>query len=287
MPMASDPVGEPAARRFGALNYWFQQAPGAAPCASLLIAVHGVRRNAPEQLRAFSAQARELGCHLLVPCFDARHYPDYQRLGRPGHGQRADLHLIALVADLAGDHGFDPCALRMFGHSGGAQFVHRFVMAHPDMVRRYALSAPGWYTFPDEALHFPLGTAHPPAEFPRLEAWRYLRVPGRVFVGQREHAHSRLLRRDERLDQAQGRTRLERARSWVQAMQAAARAQSLQASLDLVELPEGAHGFGGLVRRTALVSQVLDFLVLETGSRPSGRIVAPQAHAPSTDLARV
>ncbi len=283
MPIASPP--EPAARRFGTLSYWFQAAPGPSRSTGLLIAVHGVRRDAIEQLRAFAEQASGRGCHLLVPCFDAQHYPDYQRLGRPGHGQRADLHLIALVAGLAGEHGFDPSALRLYGHSGGAQFVHRFVMAHPDMVRRYALSAPGWYTFPDETLHYPLGTGHPPAEFPRLEAWRYLRVPGRVFVGQREHAHSRLLRRNEALDQTQGRTRLDRARKWVQAMQLAARTQCLQASLDLVELPEGAHRFSGLVRRTALVREVLDFLLPQTISRPGGSIVTPEPHARHTDPA--
>jgi pimeloyl-ACP methyl ester carboxylesterase len=283
--MSTPSVPLPEARRFGALSYWFQESPVLGRCSSLLIAVHGVRRNALEQMQAFAPRARERACHLLVPCFDGQHYPDYQRLGRPGHGQRADLHLIALVAGLAGEHGFDPSDLRLFGHSGGAQFVHRFVMAHPDMVRRYALSAPGWYTFPDETLQYPLGTGHAPAEFPRLEAWRYLRVPGRVFVGQREHAHSRLLRRNERLDQTQGRTRLDRARSWVRAMQLAARSQCLQASLDLVELPDGAHGFGGLVRRTDLVGEVLDFLFPETGARSSGRIMATQAHARSTDSA--
>ncbi len=283
--MSTAPVPESAARRFGALSYRFAPAPGASRCTDLLIAVHGVRRNALEQWQAFAAQAHARGCHLLVPCFDAQHYPDYQRLGRPGHGQRADLHLIALVGSLAGEHGFDPAALRLFGHSGGAQFVHRFVLAHPDMVRRYALSAPGWYTFPDETLHYPLGTGHPPTGFPRLEAWRYLRVPGRVFVGQREHANSRLLRRSERLDQTQGLSRLDRARAWVRAMHLAARTQALQASLDLVELPDGAHGFAGLVRRTTLVSEVLDFLLPETAARSRGRIVAPEPHARHTDPA--
>ena len=139
-------------------------------------------------------------------------------------------------------------------------------MAHPDMVRRYALSAAGWYTFPDESIPFPMGTAQTPAEFPRLDPRRFLRVPGRVFVGQREHAHSPLLRRGGVLDEAQGITRLDRARRWVDAMRAAARTHAFDASVDLVEIADGAHGFRGLARRTTLVPEVLDFLVPESVS---------------------
>ena len=249
-----------AAGSFGPLRYRFQPAPPARCGAGLLVAVHGVRRNADEQWEAFAEQALRAGCHLLVPCFDAHLYPDYQRLGRPQRGYRADLHLIALVAGLAAQHGFDPAELRLFGHSGGAQFVHRFVLAHPELVRRYALSAAGWYTFPDDTLDYPLGTRHAPERFPRFDPLRYLRVPGRVFVGEREHAQSPLLRRGERIDAAQGRDRRDRARRWVAAMGEAARAHALPAALDLVELPGAAHSFRGLLRRTGLASCVVDYL---------------------------
>ncbi len=263
------------APQFGALRFQFQQAPATGPAHGVLIAVHGVRRNVLEHAEAFSAQAWRARCHLLIPHFDAQRYPDYQRLGRPGRGQRADLHLIALVAHLAREFDFDASDLRLFGHSGGAQFVHRFAMAHPDLVRRYALSAAGWYTFPDARLAFPMGTAHPPETFPRLEACRFLPVPGRVFVGRREHAHSRLLRHAPDLDAAQGMSRLDRARRWVTAMQTAARAHALDAAVDLVELADGAHSFSGLVRRTALVQHVVEFLVPESAGHTPQRSAVP------------
>ncbi|OIQ85182.1 hypothetical protein GALL_329740 [mine drainage metagenome] len=244
----------------GVLRYRFQLAPRADAGAGLLVAVHGVRRNAAEQWDAFAEQARQAPCHLLVPCFDEKSYPDYQRLGRPERGQRADLHLIALVARLADQHGFDPADLRLFGHSGGAQFVHRFVMAHPELVHRYALSAAGWYTFPDDTLDYPLGTHHLPARFPRFDPQRYLRVPGRVFVGEREHAQSPLLRRGDAVDTAQGCDRRDRARRWVGAMREAARTHAMPPVLDLVELPDAAHSFRAMVKRTALAARVIDYL---------------------------
>ncbi len=228
----------------------------------------GGRRDGAAQWEAFAEPARRLQCHLLVPCFDQQNYPDYQRLGRPGRGERADLHLIALVAHLAEQHGFDQTDMRMFGHSGGAQFVQRFTLAHPDLVRRYALSAAGWYTYPDDAIAYPMGTADLPAGFPRLDQNRYLRVPGLVFVGQRENADSTLLRRGEAIDTAQGRDRRERARRWVETMQLAARARGIPASPALVELPGGAHSFRGLAKRTALVAQVVDYLFAQAAADP-------------------
>ncbi len=261
------PALEPpdTARTAAGLPHRFQPA-ARARGAGLLVAVHGVRRNAAEQWDAFADHARRAGCHLLVPCFDAQSYPDYQRLGRPQRGQRADLALIALVDQLAAEHGFDAADLCLFGHSGGAQFVHRFVMAHPHRVRRYALSAAGWYTFPDETLAYPMGTGALPESFPRFDAVRYLSVPGRVFVGEREHRQSPLLRRGEMVDAAQGRDRRDRARRWVGAMGAAARTHGVSAALDLIELPGAAHSFRGLVQRTALASRVVDYLFLGDGA---------------------
>lgn len=274
--MPQQPAIEFAPRCLGTLRYWFQPAPEPGT-RSVLVAVHGVRRQALDQFAAFSAWAGRRRCHLLVPLFDPIHYPDYQRLGRPGHGHRADLHLIALLGDLAQRFDFDADDLLLFGHSGGAQFVHRFVMAYPDMVRRYALSAAGWYTFPDETADFPMGTSHLPAGFPAFVARRFLRVRGRVFVGQREHPQSPLLRRNESLDAVQGCDRLDRARRWVEAMRIAARAHALPGPLSLEELPGAAHSFRGLVRRAGLADRVGAFL-LPSDRVPSLQGAMPESH---------
>ena len=270
-------AGNAGPQQFGPLRYWFQPAPGAARARGLLVAVHGVSRGAAMHFQAFSALAARCQCHLLAPLFDAWRYPDYQRLGRPGRGARADLDLIALIGELGRRHGFDMARLWLFGHSGGAQFVHRFVFAHPDLVRRYALSAAGWYTYPDEAVRFPLGLAEPPPGFPRLVAPRLLSVPGRVFVGRRERAGSRLLRHGEQLDSVQGRDRRDRAARWVQAMADAAARHGLPDPVGLEELDDGAHSFCGLVRRAQLVQRVAGFL-LAPPAAPAAALVAPQSY---------
>ena len=46
----------------------------------------------------------------------------------------------------------------MFGHSAGAQFVHRFIQFKPLSRVDKAVSAnAGWYTLPDTTIDFPYG----------------------------------------------------------------------------------------------------------------------------------
>ncbi len=247
-------------QEFGGLRYWFREAPGDVGAAPLMVAVHGVRRRPQQLLEAFAPFAARQGCHLLVPWFDTPAHADYQRLGRPGRGPRADLLLIALVEMLALRHVLRDEGLFLFGHSAGAQFVHRFVLAHPDRVHRYALGAAGWYTMPDAQFEFPLGTRHALPGFPAMCAERFLRVPGRVFVGERERSAGATLRRTAWLDEVQGTDRLQRAERWVDAMAGAAALRGLPPPVQLVRLADAAHSFGGLVRRARLVHHVWRFL---------------------------
>jgi pimeloyl-ACP methyl ester carboxylesterase len=51
----------------------------------------------------------------------------------------------------------------MFGHSGGGQFVHRFVLLKPNARYNKAVAAnSGWYTVPDGVANFPYGIMNCP-----------------------------------------------------------------------------------------------------------------------------
>ena len=46
----------------------------------------------------------------------------------------------------------------VFGHSGGAQFVHRFILFKPfSRVRKAIAANSGWYTVPDTTINYPYG----------------------------------------------------------------------------------------------------------------------------------
>lgn len=226
----------------------------------IAVAVHGVSRNAREHFAAFAPLADQANWMLVVPLFDEDSFPDYQRLGRPGKGGRADLSLIGALSLLCARLGLPERPICLFGHSGGAQFAHRFAMAHPGRVARYAISAPGWYTFPDDALDYPYGLAQVPASFGTLRPADFLRIPGAVFVGGGDCRDGRTLRRNAVVDSHQGDHRQERAMRWTRAMNGKARAMGLAEPLRLEQVHDAAHSFSGLVRRGRLHERVWEFL---------------------------
>jgi hypothetical protein len=63
----------------------------------VLVCVHGITRNSQELLEAFLPFAKQQGFMLLVPHFSPELFPDYQRLGVRGSGQRADQALQSIL----------------------------------------------------------------------------------------------------------------------------------------------------------------------------------------------
>ena len=243
------------------LRYAFEMPAEPGPDTPVVVVIHGISRNAPDHHAAFASLAQSRGAILVVPLFEAAAFPDYQRLGRDGHGQRADLAMMSLIDSVLSSCGLPGRRLHLFGHSGGAQFAHRFVMAHPERVARYAISAAGWYTFPDDSADFPYGLRHPPSGIDMSRQGLFLSVPGRVFVGMHDRRRGASLRQSERVDAEQGPTRVERAIRWTAAMNARAQALGLPAPVDLRQLPDTGHSFSGLVRRAALHEQAWAFLL--------------------------
>ena len=125
--------------------------------ARVLITVHGISRNAEEQMCAFMADAEQHDTLLIAPIFDTARFRDYQRLGRAGCGPRSDLALQRILREVALLTGADCSQPDMFGYSGGGQFVHRYAFAHPLRVRKAVLGAPGWYSLPNPKQRFPYG----------------------------------------------------------------------------------------------------------------------------------
>ena len=230
--------------------------------APILVAVHGISRNADDYVRLFSAAAGTHGAILVVPVFSRDRFADYQRLGASGRGLRPDRALDAVLAEVRRSVPGAGPRLLLFGHSGGGQFVHRYVMAQPERVTRYVVSAAGWYTLPDPNRAFPEGIGPTPL-LPdlALDPRGFLRVPGCVMVGMRDQRRSRTLKADAELDREQGFTRLERGRRWVARMNAAAGSLGLPPPLAFRELPDAGHLFGSMVRNGGLVEASVDYLL--------------------------
>jgi pimeloyl-ACP methyl ester carboxylesterase len=145
-----------------------------------------------------------------------------------------------------GDGRFD-----LSGFSGGAQFAHRFAWLYPDMVGRLCATAPGWWTFPDAGASWPYGMAPGSggAESFRLQAnlRRFLDREIVVCVGSDDVERDANLRQGGAIDVQQGATRVERARRWCAAAEAAARAEGLRPNITLRVLQGCGHSFADCV----------------------------------------
>ncbi len=221
----------------------------AAANAPILVSVHGISRNAFEHVSALAGEAEAHGVVIVAPLFDEARFPDFQRLGRNGHGQRADLALRRVLDDMTRYTGRNSERFYLYGHSGGGQFAHRYAMAYPDRIIRYAVSAAGWYTLPDRSMKFPHGMGETKA-LPglRFAMHPFLRVPACIFVGARDTVRDGALNKSVFADSYQGRNRVERARHWVEAMRTAARWHDLPTAYDFRILPRAGHDFTDLVR---------------------------------------
>jgi hypothetical protein len=241
----------------------------AARGASILVTVHGVSRNVEEHAKLFAPYAEEHGVVLVAPFFTSERNEGYQRLSEEGAAQRADLVLDAIVHEVAVATGANDARFRLFGFSGGAQFAHRYTLAHPERIISAAIGAAGWYTFPDERTPYPYGLgASPERSKLRFDPDRFLRVPIAVFVGVEDTTGGENLRREEHLDARQGTTRRERARRWVEAMNQAARQRGLAPPVSYHEVAGIEHSFHQFMTEGDLGERV--FAALFGSPSPAG-----------------
>jgi poly(3-hydroxybutyrate) depolymerase len=246
----------------GALTAYYLCLPrGRGAGAPLLVCVHGISRNAEEHMRHFAPLAQAHGVALLAPLFAQPEFPDYQRLGREGRGRRADLALCAILAALHREEGVADDRIYLFGHSGGGQFVHRYVMANPARVARFVISAAGWYTYPDPDRPFPIGIGPDPL-LPdlRFDPDSFLRVGGCVLVGEGDTKRARSLRTGPMVDAMQGTNRVERARRWAEAMNREAARRGLPPPVELHVLPSAGHRFADMAMRGGAAERAFAYL---------------------------
>lgn len=136
--------------------------------APVVFALHGMSRDAKRVFENWKPLAAARGFVLVAPEFDARGYPDsdYNRGGiKAGDGAplpAASTYAVieSLFDEVIRRQGLSTRGYTVFGHSAGAQFVHRAALlgALPRAEHFIAANA-GWYTFPDPATPWPHGLA--------------------------------------------------------------------------------------------------------------------------------
>ena len=143
--------------------------PGAGAAGRPVIMVmHGVTRIATDYMESWVGLAERYGFCLLVPEFSKADWPKSRRYnlgnlfakdGTALPRAASSFAVVEQVFDAALPVlGSDAASFSLYGHSAGAQFVHRFVTltGAPRVDRAVAANA-GWYTLPDPSLTYPYG----------------------------------------------------------------------------------------------------------------------------------
>lgn len=225
----------------------------ARPGQPVLVAVHGISRNAAEIAARFAAHPAFAQTTIIAPLFDKPGFGQYQQLATRKAGQaRADAALIALLDALAASDGLTAGRIRLFGFSGGAQMAHRFAMLHPERVERLCIVSAGWYAMPDPALAWPYGIGDGAGA--ALVGPGFFDIPTTVIVGNRDTRVDASVRQDPEILAHQGRNRLRRARCFVRAAAAYADRLGRPGRPQLLTLHGVSHDFARCVSDGDLIA---------------------------------
>lgn len=250
------PMFEPATQRGVPDCFLAQPRPG----QPVLVAVHGISRNASEIAARFAAAPAFRNVSIVAPLFDREQFGKYQQLlaDRP-NAIPADEGLLALLDTLEHSRGLDCRKVLLFGFSGGAQMAHRFAMLHPAKVNRLCIVSAGWYTLPTQDLPYPYGLERGPSQAPIGK--EFLEIPTTVLVGNRDTRVDHSVSQCPRIVEHQGRNRLRRAHVWVNAMQHAAISSGRKPNTSLVTMADVSHDFGQSAREGNLLGLVAEALL--------------------------
>ena len=119
----------------------------------VLFVMHGTKRNGEDYRNAWKAYAEKYQFLLVVPEFAERYFPSaaYQfgNVTNSNHTQWSFWVIEHLFDDLRQRESLSTPTYYLYGHSAGAQFVHRFMLFMPSPRVEVAFSAnAGSYTMP-------------------------------------------------------------------------------------------------------------------------------------------
>ena len=229
----------------------------------IVIVMHGASRDAPRYFRDWSEAARDRGFIAVVPYFSKEAFPGSGRYNL-GHvfdpetgAQRPAQHWTfaaieplfdAVVERIDGEQ----AAYTLFGHSAGAQFVHRFLYYVPGArVKRAIAANAGWYTMPDFAVPFPYGLQG--ARVAKGGLPGYLGRDLVILLGDADTSREDdSLRKTPEAD-LQGANRLERGHAFYRAGQARSEELGVDFGWRLQEVPGAAHSNAQMTPAAALL----------------------------------
>ncbi|MEE2692135.1 MAG: alpha/beta hydrolase [Pseudomonadota bacterium] len=233
-----------------AIKVWTYAPEAISPETRVVFVMHGVRRNGEDYRDQWAALAEERGFLLIVPEFSRDDFPGAERYNLGGvfdadgavalEESWSYSYIEPLFDEVRARYGLKAARYAIYGHSAGAQFVHRFALYKPGARTSAVVSAnAGWYEMPDFAAAYPYGLKGAAVE--EAHALAYLEKPVVVLLGDADTDPDHpSLRRTSEAD-AQGLSRFARGQAFFAAGKALAESMGARFNWSLATAPGVDH----------------------------------------------
>jgi poly(3-hydroxybutyrate) depolymerase len=233
---------------------------GIGSSAPILFVLHGMRGNAEEYLEAWIPEADRHGVLLVAPQFSAERYRPSRvyQAGNvlDGHGRVEERRrwvfaeierIFDRVREATGNRS---SRYLLYGHSAGAQFVHRMVLLQPDARFAKAVAAnAGSYTMADFDVRYPYGLRGVPVGPKGLRA--AFGRPLIVLLGERDADPKDPSLPDTAGARRQGDHRLARGRAFFERAERLSRELDAELEWRIETVPDVGHDHRKMVRAAA------------------------------------
>ncbi|WP_227729700.1 hypothetical protein [Yersinia proxima] len=241
---ATDAAGLPAGSK--SLNFTVPQSakkiqvfsylpPEANALTPIVFVLTGLSRDADKYRDAWVENARKNKLIVIAPYFSQQDYPgsDSYNLGNIINPQTGKLNpqgewaftvIDGLFTEMQKQGITRQKSYYLFGNSAGCQFVHRMLTLMPaTKVKAAICAAAGWWTMPNIQTPWPYGLDNAPIAVSQQQLAHYFALPVLIAVGGKDNNPNHPLLRRSPQAQAQGDSRLQRAKAYFMAAEQQAR----------------------------------------------------------------
>ncbi len=227
-----------------------------APDMPIVVMLHGANRDASAYTDNLINAATVFGCKIIAPEFDQEDYrgAEAYNLGNVYDKNKKNFNapekwsfsLIEPLFDyVVAQTKSTNTAYYLYGHSAGAQFVHRFMMfVNKPRVIKVAIANAGWYTLPDQNIDFPYGIKNTPVDNSLLSNFFATKVF--VLAGMADTKTDDNTYNTSKDAEAQGHTRFERGQYYFKTAKAKADEMKLPFNWTEIYVPNVGHDNGNM-----------------------------------------
>lgn len=237
------------------ITVWYYAPSPVKPNLPVLFVMHGMERNGQEYRDAWIEHAKKKRVVLLVPEFSKSAFPDSDDYNRGdvfsssgalnNRDQWTFTTIERIFEKVVTDAKLTTPTYSIYGHSAGAQFVHRLVLLIPQAHIDKAVAAnAGYYTMPNFNTPFPYGLKNAPVTLDDTKLSLQKKLTILLGAQDTDENHKHLLKTAEAM--AQGKHRLARGKKFFEEGKKQAEQLGVRLGWNIKIVPGVGHSNSGM-----------------------------------------